>query len=81
MMFKVIFASILGNLKLWLYGLGVAAIGAAVFFLRQSGADAEKLKQAKADAKAATTIGQKRAEAKAASDGQLKEGVSKWTRK
>lgn len=79
-MLKAIIGAILGNLKLTLYGLGVGALVIAAALLRKSGADAEKLKQAKADAKAATTIGQKRAEAKAASDAELEKKVDKWTR-
>ena len=72
---------LLGNLKLWLYGLGVAALAIAVALIRQSGADAEKLKQAKADAKAASTIGKVRAEARSASDEALNQKVEKWTRR
>lgn len=71
---------LLGNLKLWLYGIGAAALAVAVFFIRQSGADAEKLKQAKADAKAASTVGKARADARAASDKALDEKVDRWTR-
>lgn len=70
----------LGTLKLWLYGAGAVLLAIAVAFIRQSGADAEKLKQAKADVKAASTIGQKRAEARGASDAALNRKVDEWTR-
>ena len=68
-------------LKLWLYGIGAALLAAAVFFIRQSGANAERMKQAKADLKAASTIGKQRADAAAASDRALDQEVDKWTRK
>lgn len=69
------------NLKLWLYGIGAAILAVAVAIIRQSGADHEKLKQAQADVKAATTIGKARAEARSASDAELNKEVDKWTRK
>lgn len=71
---------LLANLKLCLYGIGVAALGIAFALIRQSGADAEKLKQAKADAKAASTIGKARADARSASDEALNQKVDRWTR-
>lgn len=67
--------------KLWLYFGGMALLAVAAAFLRKSGADAEKLQQAKADTKAATTIGQKRTEARASSDAELNAKVDKWSRK
>lgn len=69
---------LLSNIKLWLYGLGVAALAVAVVFIRKSGADAEKLKQAQADAKAASTIAQNRASARQASDANLDERLNRW---
>lgn len=72
---------LLNNLKLWLYGAGVAALAVAVALIRQSGADAEKMKQAKADLKAASTIGAARSEARGKSDADLDKEVDKWTRK
>ena len=69
------------NLKLWLYGIGAAILAIAVAIIRQSGADQEKLKQAQADVKAATTIGKARAEARASSDYELNQKVDKWSRK
>ena len=69
------------NLKLWLYGIGAAILAIAVAVIRQSGADAEKLKQAQADVKAATTIGKTRAEARSSSDDELNQKVDKWSRK
>lgn len=69
------------NLKLWLYGIGAAILAIAVAVIRQSGADQEKLKQAQADVKAATTIGKARAEARASSDDELNQKVDKWSRK
>lgn len=68
------------NFKLLLYGLGAALLAVAVAVIRQSGADAEKLKQAKADVKAATTIGKARAEARGKSDEELDKEVDRWTR-
>lgn len=70
----------IATIKLWLYGIGAALLAAAVFFIRQSGANAERMKQAKADLKAASTIGNARASAKAASDDALNGEVDKWTR-
>ena len=69
------------NLKLWLYGIGAAILAVAVAVIRQSGADAEKLKQAQADVKAATTIGKARADARSSSDDELNKKVDKWSRK
>jgi hypothetical protein len=69
------------NPKLWIYGIGAFLLAIAVAFIRQSGADAEKLKQAKADVKAATTIGKARAEARSKSDVELDTEVDKWSRK
>lgn len=71
----------LSTLKLWLYGAGALLLAIAVAFIRQSGADAEKLKRAKADVKAASTIGQKRAEARGADDAALNRKVDEWSRK
>lgn len=70
-----------GHLKLWLYGAGIALLAVAVAFIRKSGADAEKLKQAKADVKAASTIAQKRTEARGKSDEELDKEVDRWSRK
>ncbi len=74
---------ILGGLnpKAWVYGLGAMILAVAVAVIRQSGADAEKLKQAQADVKAATTIGKARAEARVSSDEELDKKVDKWTRR
>lgn len=69
------------SLKTILYGLGAFALAVAAAFLRKSGADAEKLKQAQADVKAATTIGKARAEARGKSDEALDKEVDRWTRK
>lgn len=69
------------NFKLWLYGIGAAILAIAVAVIRQSGADAEKLKQAQADVKAATTIGKARADARSSSDDELNKKVDKWSRK
>ena len=67
-------------LKLWLYGIGAALLAAAVFFIRKLGADAERMRQAKADMKAASTVATARAEAKAASDEALNRETDRWTR-
>lgn len=74
-------AWLLSHLKLALYGLGMAALAVAVAFIRQSGADAEKTKQAAKDMKAASTIAQKRAEARGSTDTQLDRRVNRWVRK
>lgn len=71
---------LLSNIKLWLYGLGVAVLAIAVALIRKSGADAERLRQAQADAKAASTINQKRTEARQASDPELDARLGRWTR-
>jgi hypothetical protein len=68
------------SLKTWLYGLGATLLAVAVAVIRQSGADHEKLKQAQADVKAATTIGKARADARSSSDAELDKKVDKWTR-
>lgn len=70
----------IATLKLWLYGAAAALLGAVVFLIRKSSADAERAKQAKADLRAAGTIGNARASAKAASDDALNGEVDKWTR-
>jgi hypothetical protein len=69
------------NFKLWLYSIGAAILAIAVAVIRQSGADAEKLKQAQDDVKAATTIGKARADARSSSDDELNQKVDKWSRK
>lgn len=68
------------NLKAILYGLGALVLAIAAALLRKSGADAEKLKQAQADAKAATTIGKARIDARSKSDEALDKEVDKWTK-
>lgn len=70
-----------GNLRLAAYFVGVAVLAAAAFFIRKSGADAERLKQAQADAKAASTINQKRTETRQASDSELDTRLGRWTKK
>ncbi len=72
---------LLGNLKLVAGGIGAILLAVAIAFIRKSGADAEKLKQAKADIKAANTISEKRTEARGSSDAQLDERIARWTRK
>lgn len=72
---------LLTHLKAVAYAVAAGLIAAAVFFIRQSGADAEKAKQAAKDLKAASTIAQKRNEAQAATNAELDEEVKKWTRK
>ncbi len=79
--FAKLVAAVIGNAKLMLYGLGVAAAAAAYFFIRQSGADAEKAKQANRDLKAASTIGKARAEARSSTDAELDKEVDRWTRR
>lgn len=68
-------------LKTALYAIGAGLLATALLFIRQSGADAEKLKQAGKDAKAASTIGKARAEARGKSDTDLDSELEKWTRK
>ena len=72
---------VLGGPKMWLYGLGVTAVAAAYLFIRKSGADAERLKQAQAGMKAASTISKNRTEAGGKSDDKLNKEVDRWTRK
>ncbi len=72
---------ILSNLKLAGIAVGGLFLAIAVAFIRKSGADAEKLKQAKADIKASSEIAKQRAKARGASDADLDERISKWTRK
>lgn len=73
-------SAILDHLKWWAYAVGVAALGIAAYFIRKSGADAEKLNAAKADMKAASTIAEQRAAAQSSSDAELKRKTDKWTR-
>lgn len=72
---------LLGNLRLVAGGIGAALLAIAFIFIRKSGADAERLKKLKADAKAASTISKEKNEARASSDEQLDERIAKWTRK
>ena len=72
---------ILGNLKLAGLAVGGVLLAIAVAFIRKSGADAEKLKQAKADIKASSEIAKQRAKARGASDDQLDKEIDRWTRK
>ncbi len=69
------------SLKTIIYGIGAFLLAIAVAVIRKSGADAEKLKQAQADVKAATTIGKARADARSKSDEELDKELDKWTRK
>jgi hypothetical protein len=71
----------LGNLKAIGLAAGGLLISLAIWFIRKGGADAERLKQAKADVKAAQTVAKARTEAKGASDAELDKKVDKWTRK
>ncbi len=74
-------AWLLSHIRLALYGLGAAALAIAVALIRKSGADAEKAKQAAKDLKAASTIAQKRTEARGSTDAQLDTRFDRWTRK
>lgn len=72
---------VLSNLG-WILG-GIGAIALAIFtaFVRKSGSDAEKAKQAKADAKATQTVNTVRNETKAKSDTDLDKEFKQWERK
>lgn len=72
---------ITNRLKIIGAAIAVALIGLAVAFIRKSGGDAERAKQAGADLKAANTVAVERAKARSASDAAHKEGINKWTRK
>ena len=72
---------LLGLLKGWALWAGAAAIAAAIWFIRKGGADAERLKQAKADVKAAQEVSKARAKAKGASDADVDKELGRWTRK
>lgn len=69
--------------RLKIIGAGLAAIliGIAVAFIRKSGGDAERAKQAGAELKAANTVAVERAKARSASDAAHQEGIKKWTKK
>ena len=71
---------ILSNLNLVLGGLGALAIGFIAFFVRKSGADAEKAKQVKADQKALEAVYRAKTDAAKASDDDLSKLRDKWTR-
>ncbi len=72
---------ILSNLKLAGLAVGGVVLAVAVALIRKSGADAEKLKQAKADIKASSEIAKQRAKARGSSDEQLDKDLDRWTRK
>lgn len=73
----------------WLLGIikggalwaGAAFIAVAIFLIRKAGADAERLKVAQADVRAAREVQKARTKAHGASDAELNKGVDKWTRK
>jgi len=70
-----------GGWKVWLAGAGVALLGAAVYMIRQGGADAQRSRQAQIDAKAGKIITQERNDARGASDADLDREVDRWSRK
>jgi len=72
---------LLANLKAVGLAAGGLLISLAIWFIRKGGADAERLKQAKADVKAAQTVAKARTAARGASDDDLNEKVDKWTRR
>lgn len=72
---------LLGKLKWAAMMAGVAALAVVVFLLRQSGANAEKAKQAKAELRANAEIQKSRTAARSASDDELTERVDRWTRR
>ena len=72
--------AILGGWKAWVAAAGMALLSAAVFLIRKSGEDAQKLRQAKIDEKAGKIVTQARTDAHAADDDSLNDEVSKWTR-
>lgn len=74
-------AALLGTLKGWLLAAGGIALAVAVFFIRKSGADAERAKQAQADIKAEKIVRKARTEASGYSDVNLEKEKNRWTRK
>lgn len=68
-------------LKGWLLAAGGVLVAIAIVFIRKSGADAERLKEAQADIKAEKIVRKARTEARAASDDELDRRFDKWTRK
>lgn len=79
-MIGTVLAWLSGNLRIAAYFAGVALLAVVAFFIRKSGADAERLKQAKADIKASSTIARERARARGESDAALDKEVDRWTR-
>lgn len=73
--------ALFSTLKGWLLAAGGIALAVAVFFIRKSGADAERAKQAQADLKAEKVVRKARAEARGKSDEALDKEVDRWTRK
>lgn len=73
--------ALFSTLKGWLLAAGGIALAVAVFFIRKSGADAERAKQAQADLKAEKIVRKARTDARAASDDELNRKVDKWTRR
>ncbi len=72
---------ILGNLKAFALGAAGLLIAVAVALIRKSGADAERLKQAQADAKVAQQVQTARNKARGMDDVALDKEVDRWTRK
>lgn len=74
-------SALLGGWKAWVAAAGMALLSAAVFLIRKSGEDAQKLRQAKIDAEAGQIITHERVEARSASDEALNRKVDEWSRK
>lgn len=74
-------SALLSPLKGWLLAAGGLLLAVVVVMIRQSGADAERLKQAQADIKTEKIVRKARADARSASDDELNARFEKWTRK
>jgi hypothetical protein len=74
-------AGLLGGWKAWAAGFGMVLLTSAVFLIRKSGEDAQKLRQAKIDSKAGQIVTKARTDAAGMSDPELNEMVEQWSRK
>lgn len=79
-MIRAALSWIVGQGKTALYFLIVGAVATVAWLIRRSGADAERLRQAQADLKAASTIARERTEARGRTDSEIDREVDRWSR-
>lgn len=79
-MIRAFIAGLFGGWKAWAAAIGVALLSAAVFLIRKSGEDAQKLRQARIDEKAGRIISTERTNARGASDAEIDREIDRWSR-